>query len=321
MRNGGRGGGALGSPLSPGGFPINRPGAGGMMPGMPGTRKMPGMPTLDDDNWEVPRSKSNPKGEAFRNAVPLVGKGSPINSKLLPQGSGGLIAGKTSALLQGSGGGSGLSTARPSAPVSSPGDSPAQNFCTLRPLGTVSPVTPVPEKPAPKANHGDLNMKTVSLLEEYFHVRILDEAVQCIEELKSPEYHPEVVREAISLALDKGAACVDLVVRLLDTLLARKVFTPRDVGTGCLAYGTMLDDVAIDLPKAPTYLGEVVGKLIVAGGVSFKIVEEILKKVEEPRFKAAMFDAVMKSIQASPSSQVILGAQGSDIKACESLLS
>ena len=193
----------------------------------------------------------------------------------------------------------------------------------MKPLGTVPPVTPVPEKPAaaPKANLDDLNKKTVSLLEEYFHVRILDEAVQCIEELKSPEYNPEVVREAITLALDKGAACIDLVVKLLDTLLARKIFTPRDLGTGCLDYGMMLDDVAIDLPKAPTYLGEVVGKLIVVGGVSFKVVEEILKKLEEPRLKAAMFDTVIKSIQASPSFQAILGSQAAEVKTCESLLS
>ncbi|OAY68130.1 Eukaryotic translation initiation factor isoform 4G-1 [Ananas comosus] len=50
--------------VSPVGFPMNRVGGGGMMPGMPGmpaipgSRKMPGMPGLDGDNWEVPRSKS-----------------------------------------------------------------------------------------------------------------------------------------------------------------------------------------------------------------------------------------------------------------------
>ncbi|KAG1364389.1 hypothetical protein COCNU_11G012160 [Cocos nucifera] len=127
MRNGCSGS-ALGG-LSPGAFPINRPGTGGMMPGMPGTRRMPGMPGLDTDNWEVPRSKSMSKGP-------------------------------------------------------------------LKPLGAVPPVaSPVSEKMvgAPKFNPNELHKKTVALLEEYFHVRILDEALQCVEELKSPEYHPEVV--------------------------------------------------------------------------------------------------------------------------------
>lgn len=321
MRNGGRGAGAVGGPLSPGNFPLNRPGTGGMMPGMPGARKMPGMPGLDDDNWEVPRSKSSVKGEFVRNPVPLAGRGSPINSKLLPQGSGGLITGKTSALLQGSGGGNPIA-ARPTL-VSGPGDTPAQSFGPSKPLAQVTPVTTAAtEKPAVrKSNLADLQRKTKSLLEEYFHVRILDEAVQCIEELKSPDYHPEVVKEAINLALDKGAACVELVVKLLSFLLAKKIFTPRDLGTGCLLYGSMLDDIAIDLPKAPTYFGEVVGKLIVAGGLSFKVAEEILKNVEDSMFRDAILSAIMRSVEASPSAPAILGEQAAEVKACQSLLS
>ncbi|KAJ6845827.1 eukaryotic translation initiation factor-like [Iris pallida] len=316
MRIGGRGTGAIGGPLSPGGFP--RPGAGGMMPGMPGARKMPGMPGFDDDNWEVQRSKSTSKG----GAVPMVGKTTAINAKLLPQGSGGHITGKTSSLLQGSGGAGGMQ-ARPSALASSPADSPLQSFTPLKPLGPVTQVPPVTEKQAAalRMNPDELHKKTISLLEEYFHVRILDEALQCIEELKSPEYHTEVVKEAINLALDKGPASVDLAVKLLDSLLVEKLFTPRDLGTGCLLYGSMLDDVGIDLPKAPTYFGDLAGKLILAGGLSFKVVEEILKKVEDSRSQSSVFDAVMKSVQSGPSVRAILDAQAADIKACESLLS
>ncbi|XP_010927939.1 eukaryotic translation initiation factor [Elaeis guineensis] len=311
MRNG-RSVGALGT-LSPGGLPISRPGTGGMMPGMPGTRKMPGMPGLDGDNWEVPRSRSMPRGEAKCVQSPSVGKPLPINSKLVPQGSGGLMAGKTSALLQGSG-----PPARPSGLVSGP---PSQNVQSLNPHFRV-PYCVLPAKPvaAQRLDPNQLHRKTVALLEEYFHIRILDEALQCVKELKSPEYHPEVVKEAISLALDKGQSCVDLVVKLLESLLAQKVFTPGDLGTGCLLYGAMLDDVAIDLPKAPTYFGEVVGKLIPAGGLGFNVVEEILKNVEDSGFQSAMFDAVMKTIERGPNGQAVLGGLAADIKACKSLL-
>ncbi|KAJ4844059.1 hypothetical protein Tsubulata_029250 [Turnera subulata] len=41
----------------------NRPGAGGMMPGMPRTRRMPGMPCIDNDNWEAPRTRSISRGD------------------------------------------------------------------------------------------------------------------------------------------------------------------------------------------------------------------------------------------------------------------
>ncbi|XP_039064243.1 eukaryotic translation initiation factor-like [Hibiscus syriacus] len=50
---------------SPGpGFPITCPGAGGLMPGKPGTRRMLGMPGMNNDNWEVPRNRSMPRGDA-----------------------------------------------------------------------------------------------------------------------------------------------------------------------------------------------------------------------------------------------------------------
>ncbi|XP_072978224.1 eukaryotic translation initiation factor [Typha angustifolia] len=315
MRNG-RNASALGS-LSPGAFPMNRPGTGGMMPGMPGTRKMPGMPGLDSDDWEVPRSKSMQKVDRSRSS--LIGKPSPINSKLLPQGSGGLISGKTSALLQGGGG----PPTRPSTLISGTVESPAQNVGPLKPLGAAPTIIQITEKTStpPKVNPTELHKKTVALLEEYFHVRILDEALQCVEELKCPDYHPEVVKEAINLALDKGSNCIDPVVRLLEFLFAKNVLKPRDLGTGCLLYASMLDDVGIDLPKAPTCFGEVVGKLILARGLSFKVVGEVLKKVEDSRFQQAIFYAVMKSIEADPSGEAILSSQAADVESCKNLLS
>ncbi|CBI36548.3 unnamed protein product, partial [Vitis vinifera] len=143
---------------------------------------------------------------------PLMGKSMPLNSRLLPQGSAGFISGRTSALLQGSG----------------PPPARTANFG----LAAEKPVTP-----AARLNSDDLRRKTVSLLEEYFGVRILDEALQCVEELKSPAYHPEVVKEAISLALEKSPPCVDPVAKLLEFLFSKKVLTTMDIGTGCLIDG------------------------------------------------------------------------------------
>ena len=71
-----------------------------------------------------------------------------------------------------------------------------------------------PQPPAAKLNIDELQRKTVSLLEEYFSVRLLDEALQCVEELKAPAYYPEFVKEAISLALDKSPPCAEPVANL-----------------------------------------------------------------------------------------------------------
>ncbi|KAK9060664.1 hypothetical protein SSX86_021370 [Deinandra increscens subsp. villosa] len=218
---------------------FNRPGIGGMMPGMPGTRMMPGTPGLDNDNWEVQRSRSTPRGVQPQ---PLNKTPSP-SQRFLPQGSGPFIGGKPSALLQGSSGPGGATTI----PISQP----------------VPPVRPVPTPSQPPAaaaassktkNPDELKRKTISLLEEYFSVRILDEALQCLEELKAPEYHSEFVKEAVSLALEKSPPCVEPLAKLLDYLVSKSVLTRANLTAGCTSYGSLLDDIAIDLPKAPKRL-------------------------------------------------------------------
>lgn len=316
MRNGRN---APGGPLSPGGFPMNRPGIGGMMPGMPGSRKMPGMPGLDNDNWEVQRSKSMPRGDPLRNQGQSVNKLSsinkplPINHKLLPQGSGALMG--KSALL-----GTGGPPSRPSS-FTSPIQSPGQATASPKPLSATPAPVLVPDKAATssKVIPAELQKKTIALLEEYFGIRILDEAQQCIEELQSPAYYPEIVKEAINLALDKGASFVDPLVRLLEHLYTKKIFKTEDLENGCLLYGSLLEDIGIDLPKAPTQFGEIVARLILSCGLRFEAVEEILKKMDDTFFRKEIFKAVTKTLEANSPGQAILSSHAAVIDACNNL--
>lgn len=295
---------STGGSLTHGAFPMNGPGTGGMMPGMPGVRKMPGMPGLDDDNWEIPRSKS--RADQLRSHTQLVNKLSAVNSRLLPQGSGALTSGKTSALV-----GSGGSISRPS------------SYSPELAVAPASSIAPVFGKPAatPKPISACLQKKTISLLEEYFHVCILDEAQRCIEELKSPDYYPEVVKEAINLALDKGAISIDPLVRLLEHLHSQKVFKAGDLEIGCVLYGSLLDDLAIDLPKAPAHFGEVIGRLISSRYLGIGVIEDTLKKMDDTFFRATVFKAATETIVANSSGQAILDLHVAEIDACSNLLS
>ena len=136
----------------------------------------------------------------------------------------------------------------------------------------------------------NLQRKTASLIEEYFTIRLLDEALQCVKELNSPDYHREVVKEAISLGLEKSPPCVEPVVKLLEYLFAEKVLAGRDIELGCLLYGSMLDDVSLDVPKAPNGFGEIIGKLVLAGVLDFTVVNKVVKKVEDERLQKAIID-------------------------------
>uniref|UniRef100_J3LEP1 Eukaryotic initiation factor iso-4F subunit p82 n=1 Tax=Oryza brachyantha TaxID=4533 RepID=J3LEP1_ORYBR len=301
-----------GAPPSPGAFPMNQPGIGGMMPVMPGLRKMPGTPGLDNDTWEVLRSKSTPRTDPLRNLTPLVNKPSPNNSRLLPQGSGALISGKTSALV-----GNGHPLSRPGLLVT-----PSQTTGPPKspiPTPSVDPV--VQPAAAPNSSSTGLQKKTISLLKEYYHILLLDEAQQCIEELKSPDYYPEVVKEAISLALDRGTNSINPLLRLLEHLYTKNIFKPTDLETGCLLYSSLLDELAIDLPKAPAHFGEVIGHLVLSHCLGMEAIEDTLKKIEDNFFRTAVFDAIMKTIKANPSGQAILSSHAAKINACSNLLS
>ncbi|KAG9137394.1 hypothetical protein Leryth_017721 [Lithospermum erythrorhizon] len=310
MRGGRTAGGGPQGGASPGGFGLNRPGVGGVMPG----RKMPGMP---GDNWEVPRSRSMPRGDgptqlAARSQPPLIGRSPSLNTRLLHQGGG--LSG-TSALLQGTG---------PPAPVRQAnygfGVVPqAEVPPPVRPSFTASS-PPVANNPTPPFTPDELKRKTISILDEYFSILLLDEALQCLEELKSPSYHSEFVKEAISRGLEKKPPqTVDQAGKLLEYLFAKKVLTPRDVISGIMLYASLLDDLAIDFPKAPTYFGEIVGKLVLAGALDFKLVKEILEKVGDDFFQKAIFSAAAAVVSADPSGGGVFNSQASDVAACKSL--
>ncbi|KAK4604802.1 hypothetical protein RGQ29_013030 [Quercus rubra] len=154
------------------------------------------------------------------------------------------------------------------------------------------------------ARLNNLQRKTVSLVEEYFIVRLLDEALKCVKELNSPAYHPEVVKEAISLGLEKSPPCAEPVVKLLEYLFAEKVLVDGDIELGCLLYGSMLDDVSLDVPKAPNGFGEIIGKLVLAGVLDFTVVNKVVMKVEDERLRKTISGAAVRIANSTPGQSV-----------------
>lgn len=81
-----------------------------------------------------------------------------------------------------------------------------------------------------------------------------------------------------------------------------------------------MDDIGIDLPKAPNNFGEILGMLILIGGLDFTVVKEILEKLEDNYFQKSIFDGAMKTLKSSPSGERILATQSVEVQACETLL-
>uniref|UniRef100_M4D1C6 MIF4G domain-containing protein n=1 Tax=Brassica campestris TaxID=3711 RepID=M4D1C6_BRACM len=90
---------------------------------------------------------------------------------------------------------------------------------------------------------------------------------------------------------------------------------PKDVGSGCVLYGSMLDDIGIDLPKALNNFGEILGSLVMANASDFVMVKEVLMKMKDELFKKAVLDSVVKSVSES-----LLATQAAEVEACRSLV-
>jgi hypothetical protein len=83
--------------------------------------------------------------------------------------------------------------------------------------------------------------KSKSLLHEY---------LWGLEELKSPGYHREFVREAINLVLEKEDSDRDLVVNLIVELATTfKQLTPAQNAKGFADMLEFIEDLAIDIPE------------------------------------------------------------------------
>ncbi|VFQ67352.1 unnamed protein product [Cuscuta campestris] len=173
-------------------------------------------------------------------------------------------------------------------------------------------------------NPVELKKKTVALLEEYFSFGLLEEALRRIVELNATSHFPEVVNDAIALGLDKSPPCVEHVSELLEVLHAMRVFSSEDLRNGCMQFAGVLDDLAMDLPKAPAGFGGIIGRLVLCGGLDFGVVKEmIMKKVRNEMYMKDVFSAAMAVVKSSspPSGKVIIDSQANDIGTCQSLFS
>jgi len=99
-------------------------------------------------------------------------------------------------------------------------------------------------------------------IKEYFDSADADEVISSIEEMKCKEYHPEVVKRAISLSLDEGPRERELISRLL-TCLHPRPLKDADVEKGFEILLDSLDDLSIDIPDAKEMVGCFLARAIV----------------------------------------------------------
>jgi len=101
----------------------------------------------------------------------------------------------------------------------------------------------------PMLTLSEFKIRVSDAVREYFDSSDADEVVRCIHEMKCNEYHPEVVKRAISLGLDEGPRERELVSRLL-ACLHPVPLTDEEMGMGFEVLLDSIDDLVIDIPDA-----------------------------------------------------------------------
>ncbi|CAI5484375.1 unnamed protein product, partial [Closterium sp. Yama58-4] len=308
------------------------PGGPGMMfppgPGWPGGPGMPGMPgglvggmvpPVDLDGWETVsigrRGKKDTagaagqarQGAAAAGSVPIMGPG--MGLKMGPgmgPGMGGSSAfiGKPSALI-----GAKPAPVRPAEPAApKPAAAPAPAAASNGPAAAAAAAKPAAAAAVSGTWDDVAKRKSESLLKEFFAVLDLKEAQLCMEELGSKASHEvssRFVEFAANFALEGGKEreCVE-VGRLLSHLHSKGAFAHSDKGESALTAGMLslaeqLDDLALDVPQAPRFLGEWLGGFVAAGAADFGLLKSVCEMSYDGGRRRAVVVAAVKAIEGS----------------------
>mmetsp|Transcript_36320 Transcript_36320/g.108949 ORF Transcript_36320/g.108949 Transcript_36320/m.108949 type:complete len:195 (-) Transcript_36320:643-1227(-) len=108
----------------------------------------------------------------------------------------------------------------------------------------------------------EFKIRVADALREYWDAADADEVVRGVEEMRCRAFHPEVVKRAISLSLDKGPRERELTSRLL-TCLHPTPLADEDMEQGFTLLLDSLEDLVIDIPDAKTMIGSYLARAVV----------------------------------------------------------
>jgi translation initiation factor 4G len=136
------------------------------------------------------------------------------------------------------------------------------------------------------------------LLCDYLRSQDMKEAIDCIEELKTTQFHSDIVDRGVNLLFDHKEGPV-LLVTLFRQLATDGIFTRKHLETGLAPTLEILDDLIIDFPLALTQLAAFVAPLIVDSMLSLSIFSsEAASNLKGSGSLGKWFDLTLKNIQS-----------------------
>ncbi|KMS99890.1 hypothetical protein BVRB_1g017390 isoform A [Beta vulgaris subsp. vulgaris] len=130
-----------------------------------------------------------------------------------------------------------------------------------------------------------LRDKSMAAIKEYYSANDEKEVALCLKDLNAPKLYPTVISSWVTDAFERKDLERDMLAKLLISLTKPQdsIFSPQQLIEGIESVLKNLEDTVTDAPKAPEFLGQVLGKVVLENVLSFKELGELIHKGgEEP---------------------------------------
>ncbi|XP_072311340.1 eukaryotic translation initiation factor 4 gamma 1-like isoform X5 [Eucyclogobius newberryi] len=129
--------------------------------------------------------------------------------------------------------------------------------------------TPPPPQPPtkPALTEEELEKKSTAIIEEYLHINDMKEALQCVQEMNSPQLLYVFVRNGMESTLERSKIGREHMGLLLHQLIKNSTLPKPQYFKGLLEILELAEDMAIDVPHIWLYLAELVTPMLHEGGI------------------------------------------------------
>ncbi|CAO2835228.1 unnamed protein product [Amaranthus hypochondriacus] len=125
--------------------------------------------------------------------------------------------------------------------------------------------------------------KSVTAIKEFYSANDEKEVALCIKDLNAPKFNPTVISIWVADAFERKDLERDMLAKLLVNLTKARddMFSPQQLIKGFELVLENLEDMVIEAPKAPEYLGRILAKVIIEDVLPLKDVARLIHKVGE----------------------------------------
>lgn len=154
-----------------------------------------------------------------------------------------------------------------------------------------------PAKPVKKLDDEGRAAAAKSMLAEFIASNDTAEALTCVQEINAPGSGPALVRQFVEYLFDLTKEREQaMLVALVVTFLVKDAISRADFLSAMERFSKQLEDLSLDVPKAPKLLGDLVGHAVTEKALDLDVLPGLCSQSEsaEPRrdFAAATFSYI-----------------------------